>query len=507
MVRPFYAIERHLMRHRQRRNPQRKTRRLFWSVLIIALIILNGYLIFVRDLPGYREDNQYQNSISSVSSARQLPHGVFSMHGRYLARLGEIRGVAGIRNMDTLNLKPMPHNSNLRFDFTESRQLAGQRTVEQWSQRVEGTIGKNDSFASALERYGIDKQQVFSLVTGLKGLVQFRYCRAGEKFEFLRTPTGSIERLIYKKSPLVSYRVERIQGKYIGRRVDLKVETRLVPISLRIQGSLYASLERIGESPALVMGIVDIFAWDIDFFIDTRPDDLVRILVEKHFLDDAPVGYGRIIAAEYNGGVGRHLAFWYQTEDQKIAYYDQDGNSMQKAFLKSPLKFSRISSSFGMRVHPVLGFSKMHMGIDLAAPTGTPIWAPADGTVIYSGRKGISGKLVVLRHPLGYETVYAHLHSIDSAVRRGARVRQKQAIGTVGSTGRSTGPHLHYGMKLRGRHINPFKQKFPPAKPVPTAELEAYKSKITPFMKMLEEATITPKTQTASVPGSVKGAG
>lgn len=151
-----------------------------------------------------------------------------------------------------------------------------------------------------------------------------------------------------------------------------------------------------------------------------------------------------------------------------------------------------------MRVHPVLGFNKMHNGIDFSAPTGTPVWAPADGTVLHAGWLGSCGKAIHLRHANGYQTVYCHLSRIESAVRKGKRVRQKQVIAKVGNTGRSTGPHLHYGMKMSGRHVNPLGQKFPPAKPVPRAELPAYKRAISPLVKRLEAIGLPNAGRTAS---------
>jgi murein DD-endopeptidase MepM/ murein hydrolase activator NlpD len=160
-----------------------------------------------------------------------------------------------------------------------------------------------------------------------------------------------------------------------------------------------------------------------------------------------------------------------------------------------------------MRVHPVLGFSSMHLGIDLAAPTGTPIWAPGDGVVTFAGYKGVSGNLVTIRHANGYETVFAHLHTIAKGTRRGARVTQKQVIGTVGSTGRSTGPHLHYGMKKNGKHINPFTQKFPPARPVPATESKSYLEHIAPLIEQLRDTPLPPVTRTAAIRGERRDTG
>jgi len=464
-------------------------------------VLINSYLLFFKGLPeSSKTDRQ-----TTASFAIRDPG---SLSGKS-STLGEVRGVAGIRSLGSAShgFSPRPSLSDMRFNLSEARGVAGLRTLEQWCQHVPGTIANSDTFSSALDRHGVDRAQAFSLITALKGVFDFRTMRAGENFELMLSPSGNIEKFIYFKSPMLSYQVERRAGKLTGRRVTEQAQVQVSPIALRIKDSLYASLDRAGEAPALVMMIVDIFAWDIDFYIDTYRGDEIRLLVEKLTVNGQFVRYGQILAAEYRGQVGVHRAFRYETADGKIGYYEQDGGSLRKAFLKSPLKFTRISSGYGNRVHPILGFSKMHMGVDLSAPRGTPIWAPGDGTVIFSGRQGVSGNLVTLRHANGYQTIFAHLHTIAPAVRKGSRVIQKQVIGTVGSTGRSTGPHLHYGMKKDGRHVNPFSQRFPPADPVPAGQMKAFQQAIAPWVTQLEAISLPPSPRTASAAGVRKDAG
>ncbi|MBW1806563.1 MAG: M23 family metallopeptidase [Deltaproteobacteria bacterium] len=467
---------------------------------------MNVYLIFFKGLPGSQQSSLI-NEEPATSFATRKQNQNSDCSSKFASQLGEINGISGIRDSGSIVSEPGPHNSSLRFDLEEAQAIAGLRSLDQWCQRISGSIENGDTFVTALSRQGLERSQVFSIIASLRNIMDFRRCRAGERFDMLRSPTGRIERFTYYKSPIVSYRVKRSSKKLVGRQVKENAEVQLASIAIRIKGSVYASLERSGESPALVFELVDIFAWDIDFYIDTHPGDTIKLLVEKIMANDTFVRYGRILAAEYSGDIGDHRAFLYQTANQRIGFYDEHGESLRKAFLKSPLKFSRISSVFGMRVHPILGFSKRHLGVDLAAPRGTPIWAPGDGTVTFAGRKGISGKLVVIRHANGYETIFAHLHSIAKGVRKGARVDQKQVIGTVGSTGRSTGPHLHYGMKKNGNHVNPFGQKFPPADPVPKAQLSGYKNTIAPLLKRLKEISVPPDPTTASITVGRKDAG
>jgi murein DD-endopeptidase MepM/ murein hydrolase activator NlpD len=469
-------------------------------LLVIGLVALNAYLFLVRGLPvpDRTEMPEPAGTVSNV--AVSLPD--------YLQNsLGQIRGVAGIRTLGAAGSVPGPHTSSLRFDLKEAQGVAGQRRLEQWCDHIRGTMEHRDTVATALTRLGIDPPQAFSVVNSLRGKLDFRTCRQGERFEILRAPTGRVERFIYRKSPLVSFRVERREGKLVAEKITETAKRSVVPIGMRVKGPLYTTFDLAGESPQLVTMFVDIFVWDIDFYIDVHPGDTIRLLAEKFTFNGEFVRYGRILAAEYNGDIGVYRAFWYETDDGTVDYYDENGGSLRKAFLKSPLKFTNISSGFGKRVHPILGFSKMHLGVDLAAPRGTPIWAPGDGRVKIAGRRGVSGKLVVLRHAQSYETVFAHLHTIAPEVRKGARVRQKQVIGTVGSTGRSTGPHLHYGMKIKGKHVNPFTQTFPPATPVPRSELKTYKRVIAPLMERLDRVTLPPTTHAASASAAGKDAG
>ncbi len=472
----------------------------------MGLGALNAYLLFYKGLPG-SDQSPSENAKPAADLATPTQNSNSAYPTMFASQLGEINGISGIRDPGSVVAEPGPHNSSLRFDLEEAPGIAGLRSLDQWCQRISGSINNGDTFVTALSRHGLERTQVFSIIGSLRNIMDFRRCRPGERFDMLRSPTGRIERFTYYKSPIVSYQVKRSEGKLIGRQVKENAEVQLASIAIRIKGSVYASLERSGESPALVMELVDIYAWDIDFYIDPHPGDTIKLLVEKVMANGTFVRYGRILAAEYSGDIGDHSAFWHQTANHKVGFYDEHGDSLRKAFLKSPLKFARISSGFGMRVHPVLGFSKKHLGVDLAAPRGTPIWAPGDGTVIFAGRKGISGNLIVIRHANGYETIFAHLHTIAKGVRKGARVDQKQVIGTVGSTGRSTGPHLHYGMKKTGNHVNPFSQKFPPADPVPKAEQSGYKKTIAPMLKRLNEISVPPDPTTASLTVGRKDAG
>ncbi|MBW2701414.1 MAG: M23 family metallopeptidase [Deltaproteobacteria bacterium] len=491
------------------RNPPAKTSRFVWPLLVCILLLVNIYLFGIRGFPGNKTEAPSSGD-RPVTAALPKLAGV-----NFTSPFGEMAGVGGIREpgTDKASIQALRRNSRsvgsrARFDLESAASIAGQRSMENWCRLESGTIGRGQTFSTSLNEHDLAMGQVNELVAALQGVMDFRHCRVGEKYELLISPKGQTQRFVYHKTTLVTYQADRHEEKMKGRRVELDAEVQVVDIGVRIDGSLYLSLDRAGEHAALVMMIVDIFAWDIDFYVDTHPGDTIKLVVEKLTLDGQFVRYGEILAAEYAGTVGTHQAYRYTPENSdKVGYFDEKGGSLRKAFLKTPLKFARISSGFGRRVHPVLGFNKMHNGTDFAAPIGTPIWAPADGTVRFAGRKGANGNLIVLRHANGYETIYAHLHRIGKGVRRGGRVRQKQVIGTVGNTGRSTGPHLHYGMRLRGRYVNPLRQKFPPAKPIPKAELDNYHQSIATWVKRLTAIQPPGGTRTASIQTESKDAG
>jgi murein DD-endopeptidase MepM/ murein hydrolase activator NlpD len=243
------------------------------------------------------------------------------------------------------------------------------------------------------------------------------------------------------------------------------------------------------------MALADVFAWDIDFYVDVRKGDRVHCLVEKILSKGRLLRYGEVVAAEYRGSsVGTKRVFRWQLPDGDWSYFQEDGTSARKAFLKSPLKFAHVTSGFGSRFHPVLQYVKAHQGVDYSAAVGTPVWAVADGTVTRIGDTGAGGNTVCVRHRNGFETCYLHLSSYGAAVHSGARVSQKQVIGYSGNTGRTTGPHLHFAMKRNGTFVNPLNQKFPRNEPVPSTLLAQFRTFVTPLAASLDAPSLAAVT-------------
>ncbi|HET7198996.1 MAG TPA: peptidoglycan DD-metalloendopeptidase family protein, partial [Burkholderiales bacterium] len=259
------------------------------------------------------------------------------------------------------------------------------------------------------------------------------------------------------------------------------LETRVTMRSSVIHSSLFAASDAAGIPDAIAMQLADVFSGDVDFYRDLRRGDRFTVVYETYLLRGRPVRAGRLLAAEFVNH-GRALrAIRYES-----SYYTPEGQSLRKAFLRYPLEFSRVSSGFGMRRHPIRGDWRAHKGIDYAAPIGTRVRAVADGTVEFAGVKGGYGNVVILRHNRQYSTVYGHLSRIT--VRRGARVGQNDTIGLVGQTGWATGPHLHYEFRIAGQARNPASIAMPAAQPVPHEQLAAFAALAQPLVARLDLA-------------------
>jgi murein DD-endopeptidase MepM/ murein hydrolase activator NlpD len=268
-------------------------------------------------------------------------------------------------------------------------------------------------------------------------------------------------------------------GEYRTGEIASPLQPRIVMKSGVILSSLFAATDSIGIPDSIAMQIADIFGGDVDFYRDLRQGDRFGVAYEVHHFGGAPVRPGRVLAAEFTNNGKTYRAVLYGKH-----YYTPEGQSLQKAFLRSPLEFSRVSSGFGMRRHPIARVWRAHKGIDYAAPSGTRVRAVGDGVVEFAGIQGGYGKVVIIRHHGQYATVYAHLSRI--AVRRGARVEQNDTIGAVGQTGWATGPHLHYEFRVAGQARNPLAIALPAARPVPPHELAAFQEHAEPLIARLD---------------------
>jgi murein DD-endopeptidase MepM/ murein hydrolase activator NlpD len=355
---------------------------------------------------------------------------------------------------------------------------------------VEGTVGENDTLFELLAREGLGTAGP-AVLRALSRLVDPKSIRPGDRYTVTFDPDGAPRSFEYLPSPLLRYVVASgLDGAWKGSKEEKPVEVQAGDAGGTIDSSLYESVSRAGESPALVSQLVDLFAWDINFYTDTHPGDRWRVIVEKHYLDRQFFRYGRILAAEYSGrsvGTLRAFAHGPGAGGGATQYYDERGQAIAKSFLKTPLRFVRISSKFDRkRFHPILHRTKAHLGVDYAAPTGTPIWASAAGRVVECSSRAGSGNTVVIEHGNGLTTRYYHLQRFASGMRAGRHVRQKDLIGYVGSTGLATGPHLHFAVTRNGAFVDPTRLQAVREPAVP--DRAAFQAAIRPFLQAFRGA-------------------
>ena len=364
-------------------------------------------------------------------------------------------------------LSSAPPPSPVVSDITPS-----QTAQEPKLHTVEGNVKGRSTLFKSLSEKNVPLRWIDLIVSKLKPYVNFKRIKGGS-YRIVTDVRGELVKFTYEASPTQVYEVEREGEGYVAQRTPVLLQTRLVKVVGEIHSSLFEAMDDAGEQDPLTIAFAEILAWEIDFYKDVREGDRFKVLVEKVYKGDQFIQYGIVHAVEYQRGERIIQGIRY-----KDGYYNEKGVSLKKAFLKAPLRFSRISSRFSRaRIHPILGGVRPHFGIDYAAPSGTPIWAVADGTVASCGWNSGFGNQVILRHTNGYTTTYGHLSAYGPKIRKGVRVKQQQLIGYVGSTGLSTGPHLDYRLLKDGQFRNPLKEKFIPGVPLEKKELEAFRQR------------------------------
>ncbi len=338
-----------------------------------------------------------------------------------------------------------------------------------------GSFRPNQTITQALSEHGLSDSLISEIVDCSRPVYNLAKVKASQLYSLCMTPEGEFRNFRYNldaNSYLTVHR-DSAEDRLVSEVKDFEFETRVESVSAQIDSSLFASIERIGEKDQLALDLAEIFSSDIDFNSDIQKGDSFSALVEKKYLKDEFSGYGAVYAAKFNNGRKTFMGFRFEDENGKPAYYGTDGKALKKSFLKSPLKFTRITSKFSYaRRHPVLKIVRPHLGVDYAAPVGTPVRAVGSGTVTKAGWSGQSGRMVKLRHSGGFETMYLHLSKI--AVAQGSRVDQGDVIGYVGSSGVSTGPHLDFRVYRHGKALNPLKVVFPPGAPIPEARFDEF---------------------------------
>ena len=362
--------------------------------------------------------------------------------------------------------------------------------TKQWR---EFKVRSGDNMALLFKRAGIKANQLAAVMDSGKAAKQLRKIFPDDIIRVLTDEEGKLIALRYEINHKSYLLVQRNNDELESAVQQYKIETRTTHATGEIESSLFLAAQEAGISQNTIMELAGIFGWDIDFVLDIRKGDRFTFIYEELFRNGEKIGDGDILTAEFINNKTIYRAIRYTNpETKQEEYYTEDGKSMRKAFLRSPVKFSRISSKFTTsRYHPVLHKFRSHKGVDYAAKRGTPIRASGDGKVIFKGRKGGYGRVVIIQHGSKYTTLYAHLNSYNKKIRVGKKVKQGQSIAYVGSSGLATGPHLHYEFRLNGVHRNPLTVRLPIAKPVPKKYLADFKSSTAPLFAKLDLLTRT----------------
>lgn len=367
---------------------------------------------------------------------------------------------------------------------------------------IAGKVEKSDSLGKILRtKANLSAAAADELIRAVGPVFDLRALRAGQAYRIVVGDDGRAEEFELVVSKTVTIRIERDQStdELVGKKEEAATRIEVREVGGRIESSLYAAIKSSGEDGALVSFFVDVFAYDVDFYNDTRAGDTFKVVIEKEYKDQEFLRYRRILGAEYSGDAGTFRAFlWTPPGKSTARYFDERGQSVEKSFLKSPLKFARVSSGFNpKRMHPVLHTTRGHFGTDFAAPTGTPVWAAADGVIVQRGSAGGAGNMVTLRHDNGLSTLYMHLSKFAGGQKVGTKVAAKTVIGYVGTTGLSTGPHLHFGVKKGGAYVD--FQKLAPTRSagVSRKDLPKFLQAIGPLATQLQRIATT-----TSPPGS-----
>lgn len=360
------------------------------------------------------------------------------------------------------------------------------------SETINGELLPGDTLMQAMKRVEISKKVRHQIVNNLDSCLDFRRLRPHDTFIIDLDEDGELLRCIYETDPLHKYTVVKRDDTFIAAQDEIPLEVKTVSIAATISTSLFAAFQQLNLSPKLIYSFADIFASRLDFNTETQPGDSFNIVYEEYYQKDKFIGYGNILYANYADKSGKDAleGFYHTREDGYSAHYSPNGEELGTSFLRSPVPMGRVTSKFTWRrKHPILGVIKPHLGVDLAAPTGTPIIAAADGKVVFRGVRGGFGKQVIIKHPNGYKTYYGHLSRFARGLHNGSKVKQKNIIGYVGSTGRVTGPHLDYRISHNNQFKNPFALKFKPRSVLKDVELASFNQSATQLVAMLDKFT------------------
>lgn len=364
-------------------------------------------------------------------------------------------------------------------------------------------VTSGDSLSTVFARAGLGYQDVDRLMALGDSVAPLKTLHPGDEFSFRLSPDQNFQGLTYQIAPNKSLAVSLDEHDQLSaHEIVLPMETRLTTAEGTIDSSLYQSAIDTGLSANIVMQLADIFGWKINFLKDVQNGDHFRIVYEENFLNGKHVDTGRVMAAQFTNNGKVYQAVRYTAPDGKTGYYEPNGASLGRGFLRYPVEFSRISSRFNMhRMHPLYHKIRAHKGVDFAAPTGTPIHAAGNGRIEFIGWQHGYGKVIKIKHDGGYETVYGHMSRFNPKIKNGTKVDMGETIGYVGMTGAATGPHLHYEFHVNGVYTDPLAAKLPEANPIPSRYRKDFLAQTQSLVDQIAQAPKNTPIRAAQVTG------
>lgn len=409
-----------------------------------------------------------------------------------------IIAISSISVLLTFHFSQSNSSQGSNIDNTSHQSLVEEEPIIEYGIPVDSfdisidVIRKNQTLGSIMESLGISNDYILQLGEKTRNSFNIRSIRAGNQYKvFTKKDTSAkVEYLVYEHSQ-VDYVVFQFVDSLIVRVGQRDINPVIRIAEAEINESLWESMNMYNLNPLLALDLSDIFAWTVDFFGLYKGDNF-KVIYDELFVGDKSVGIGTIHAAWFEHRGDKYYAFRYM-QDSTWSYWDENGNSLRKAFLKAPLRFSRISSGFtNKRMHPILKVYRPHTGVDYAAPEGTPVVALGDGVVIAKGYTHAAGNFVKIRHNSVYTTGYNHFSRFGKGIAKGVKVKQGQVIGYVGKTGYATGPHLDMRFWKNGKPINPLSVEAPPVEPIKSESFENFKLSISSFKTKLDSISLRP---------------
>ncbi|EIT71431.1 MULTISPECIES: OapA family protein [Hydrocarboniphaga] len=358
--------------------------------------------------------------------------------------------------------------------------------VPQASEWVNWQVKKGDTLSTIFGAQGLPSDEWIALLKLGGDVMELKRLKAGEELQ-IRKDGDQLQELRYALDEMRTLNVRRVDDQFEAVTITAELERRQEKATGSITSSLFADGNKAGLSDRMVMEMAEIFGYDVDFALDLRQGDRFSVVYEKLYKDGKSLRYGDILAAEFVNQGKAYRAVRHVGADGRVAYYTPAGESLRKAFIRTPLDVIRISSPFNLaRRHPILNTIRAHKGVDYAAAAGTPIKAVGDAKVTFVGNKNGFGRVVVLQHGNQYETLYAHMSRFAPGISAGQRVSQGRVIGYVGMSGLATAPHLHYEFHIGGKVVNPVTVAMPRANPIDRKELAQFKSETAVYLAALD---------------------